>query len=59
VDLVAKRDFGKMVSFSNGKITAVPLVEVMGNPRLVDVGTEYDTERYNGRSTILNHRSER
>ena len=49
VDLVVKREFGKMVSFSNCKITAVPLREVMGNPKLVDVDTEYDTERYDGR----------
>jgi len=58
VDLVARRGFGKMVSFSNGKITAVPLIEVMGNPKLVDVDTEYDTERYNGRSSILKHEAE-
>ncbi len=58
VDLVVKREFGKMVSFSNGKITAVPLIEVVGHPNLVDVDTEYDTERYNGRSNILKHRSE-
>ena len=30
VDLVAKRDFGKMVSYKNGEITAVPLNVVMG-----------------------------
>jgi len=53
VDLLRRRDFGKMVSYKNGKITAVPLEEVIGNPKLVDVETEYDTERYNGRRTIL------
>lgn len=55
VDLVVKRDFGKMVSFKNGEVTAVPLEEAMGKPRLVDVETQYDIERYNGRRTILKH----
>jgi 6-phosphofructokinase 1 len=53
VDLVAKRDFGKMVSYKNGEITAVPLKEVLGKLKLVDLKTQYDTERYNGRRTIL------
>ncbi len=54
VDLIGKGDFGKMVSYRNGKITAVPLEEATGRLNLVDVKTEYDTERYNGRRTILN-----
>jgi phosphofructokinase-like protein len=53
VDLVVKKDFGKMVSYRNGEITAVPLKEVVGKLNLVDVNTQYDTERYNGRRTIL------
>jgi len=53
VDLVVRKDFGKMVSYKNGKITAVPLEEVIGKLSLVDVETQYDTERYNGRRTIL------
>ena len=53
VDLVVKKDFGRMVSYKNGEITAVPLKEVAGKLRLVDVKTQYDTERYNGRRTIL------
>lgn len=53
VDLVARRDFGKMVSYRNGEITAVPLDEVVGGLNLVDVEKRYDTERYNGRRTIL------
>ena len=53
VDLIAEGDFGKMVSFRNGKITAVPLQEAIGKLNLVDVNTQYDTERYNGRRTIL------
>jgi ATP-dependent phosphofructokinase / diphosphate-dependent phosphofructokinase len=53
VDLIVKGDFGKMVSFRNGQITAVPLQEAIGRLNLVDVKTMYDTERYNGRRTIL------
>jgi 6-phosphofructokinase 1 len=53
VDLIAKEDFGKMVSYRNGRITAVPLQEAIGKLNLVDVRTQYDTERYNGRRTIL------
>jgi len=53
VDLIVKGDCGKMVSYQNGKITAVPLQEAIGKLNLVDVNTQYDTERYNGRRTIL------
>lgn len=53
IDLVVKGDFGKMVSYRNGKMTAVPLDEVAGRLNLVDVETLYDTVRYNGRRTIL------
>jgi 6-phosphofructokinase 1 len=53
VDLIAKEDFGKMVSYRNGRITAVPLQEAIGKLNLIDVRTQYDTERYNGRRTIL------
>lgn len=54
VDLIVKEDFGKMVSYRNGQITAVPLRDAVGTLNLVDVKTMYDTERYNGRRTILN-----
>ncbi len=53
VDLIVKEDFGKMVSYRNGRISAVPLREAVGQLNLVDVQTQYDTERYNGRRTIL------
>ena len=53
VDLLVKEDFGKMVSYRNGGITSVPLEEAIGRLNLVDVKTQYDTERYNGRRTIL------
>ena len=54
VDLVVRREFGKMVSLKNGKITAVPLKDILGKFSLLDVKTQYDTEKYNGRWTILN-----
>jgi len=53
VDLVVKRDFGKMVSLRNGKITAVPIKNVLGRLSTVNVATQYDADRYNGRRTIL------
>ena len=59
VDLVVKEDFGKMVSFRNGRIAAVPLQEAVGKLNVVDVKTMYDTERYNGRRTILNRKNGR
>ena len=53
VDLIVKEDFGKMVSYRSGRITSVPLREAVDKLNLVDVKTQYDTERYNGRRTIL------
>ena len=53
VDLLVREDFGKMVSYTNGKITAVPIKDIVGKFRLVDVKTQYDAERYNGCRTIL------
>jgi len=54
VDLIVKEDFGKMASYRNGRISAVALQEAVGKLNVVDVRTQYDTERYNGRRTILN-----
>ena len=53
VDLIVNEDFGRMVSYRNGRITSVPLREAVSKLNLVDVRTQYDTERYNGRRTIL------
>ena len=53
VDLIVNGDFGKLVSYRNGKLTSVPISDVLGKLSLVDVKTQYDTERYNGRRTIL------
>lgn len=53
VDLLVRGDFGKMVSYKGGQITAVPLEEVIGRLSLVNVETQYDVDTYNGRRTIL------
>jgi phosphofructokinase-like protein len=55
VDLVSKKKYGNMVCLCNGKIGSVPLEKIYGKLNLVDVTTEYDTDRYNGRRTILNN----
>lgn len=55
IDLIAKEDFGKMVSLRHGRITAVSLEEAVGKLNVVNVKTQYDTERYNGRRTILGY----
>lgn len=53
VDLAIRKEFGKMVSYQDGKFTAVPIQDVVGKLNLVDVKTHYDTERYNGSRSIL------
>jgi len=54
VDLIVRGDFGKMVCYKNGKIDSVPIKDVAGKTKLVDVTTDYDSERLNGRRSILN-----
>ncbi|MCK4274744.1 MAG: ATP-dependent 6-phosphofructokinase, partial [Dehalococcoidales bacterium] len=54
VDLVVKNKYGNMVCFHNGKISYCPLEHIYGKLNLVDTVTQYDTDRYNGRRTILN-----
>jgi phosphofructokinase-like protein len=53
MDLVVMGRFGRMVCVKNGEITACPLANIVGRPRLVDVDTQYDVDRYNGRRTVL------
>ncbi len=53
VNLAARRQFGRMVSYRDGKFTSVPFGEVVGKISLVDIKKLYDTERYNGSRTIL------
>ena len=55
VDLLVNGDYGKMVAYKNGQVTAVPLEDVIGKTSIVDINTQYDTERLNGRRTILRY----
>ena len=53
VNLALRKQFGKMVSYRDGKFTAVSLEEVVGRLNLVDIPTMYDVARYNGTRSIL------
>ena len=53
VNLAARKEFGKMVSYRDGRFSAVPIEDVVGKLSLVDIKTLYDTERYNGSRSIL------
>jgi phosphofructokinase-like protein len=53
VDLIVNEHYGRMVCVKNGKISSVPLANIYGKLNLVDPNVEYDTDRYNGRRTIL------
>jgi phosphofructokinase-like protein len=53
MDLVVMGRFGNMVCVRNGQISFCALANIVGRPRFVDVGTQYDVERYNGRRTVL------
>jgi phosphofructokinase-like protein len=54
VDLVVCQRYGKMVCVKNGDIASVPLEKIYGRLNLVNPSVQYDTDRYNGRRTILN-----
>ena len=53
VNLAVRKQFGRMVSYRNGKFGSIPIVDVIGRLNLVDINTMYDTQRYNGSRTIL------
>ncbi len=53
VNMVDRKQFGRMVCLKNGKITSVDIEKVLGKLSLVDVKTMYDTERYTGTNKIL------
>jgi 6-phosphofructokinase 1 len=55
VDLIVKKNYGNMVCMKNGKISYFPLEKIYGKLSLVDVATQYDADRYNGRRSIINH----
>jgi len=51
--MIVNEDFGRMVSLNQGRITSVPLKEVIGKLKLVDLERDYDGNRYNGKRSIL------
>ncbi len=53
VDMIINEDFGRMVGLSRGEITSVPMKEIINKLKLVNVEKYYDSERYNGRRSIL------
>ena len=53
VDMIVNEDFGRMVSLREGKIASVPLKNIINKLKRVDLKKYYDTERYNGRRSIL------
>jgi 6-phosphofructokinase 1 len=53
VNMIVNGDFGRMVSLERGEIATASLEEIIHKLKLVDVKKYYDTERYNGRRTIL------
>ncbi len=53
VDMIMNEDYGRMVSYLHGEITSVPMKEVIDRLRIVEVDKYYDTERYNGKRSIL------
>jgi phosphofructokinase-like protein len=53
VKMIVNGDFGRMVSLERGEIATASLEEIINKLKLVDVKKYYDTERYNGRRTIL------
>lgn len=56
IDMVVRKEFGRMVAFRNGRITSVDLKEAIGKQHRVDIENDYDVERYNGKRTILGYR---
>jgi ATP-dependent phosphofructokinase / diphosphate-dependent phosphofructokinase len=53
VDMIVNEDFGRMVSYLHGEITSVPMKDVTDHLKLINVAKYYDTERYNGKRSIL------
>jgi phosphofructokinase-like protein len=54
IDLIVNKKYGNMVCVQNGSISYCPLEKIYGRLKLVDPSTQYDSDRYNGRRTILN-----
>jgi ATP-dependent phosphofructokinase / diphosphate-dependent phosphofructokinase len=54
IDLITNKNYGNMVCVQNGRINYCPLEKIYGRLSVVDPSTQYDSDRYNGRRTILN-----
>jgi 6-phosphofructokinase len=54
VEMAVMKNYGHMVVQKNGLITTHSLKDVIGRLNLVDTRTQYDTDRYGGRRTVLN-----
>jgi ATP-dependent phosphofructokinase / diphosphate-dependent phosphofructokinase len=53
MNMVIQKQFGRMVSYTGGEFSSVPLEDVIGRLNLVDTASMYDTIRYNGTRNIL------
>ncbi|HSW57815.1 MAG TPA: ATP-dependent 6-phosphofructokinase [Dehalococcoidales bacterium] len=53
VEMAVMKTYGHMVVQKNGVIATHPLKDVIGRLNLVDPKTQYDTDRYGGRRTVL------
>jgi 6-phosphofructokinase 1 len=55
-DLVIQGRSGRMVALQGGRYTTVPLTEVGGGPRPLDVDQLYDAEQYRPRIRNIEHK---
>jgi 6-phosphofructokinase 1 len=55
IDLITRKEYGKMVSVRMGAITSVPLTELNNPLRVVDVDLMYDKKRLNARRDSAFH----
>lgn len=53
VDLLVQGISGQMVCLVDGRITSTPIVDIVGKTKTVNVRTQYDADRLNGRRSIL------
>jgi ATP-dependent phosphofructokinase / diphosphate-dependent phosphofructokinase len=53
VSLIEQRRFGRMVAFRNGRVGHVAIPYQRHEYQQVDVGREYDTQRYTGKTSFI------
>jgi 6-phosphofructokinase 1 len=54
MDLVERQQFGRMVTYKDGRFASIEIPKDLREKRHVDVAVRYDTERYCGRYSMLN-----